>query len=116
MGEGVDGFLQGLAQLGLAPRVEAELVLYSIEPVDGARAGLLVETAVALKELARWPLVPPHWIHLPDAVHLVRTNSKPSSRAGWTMHSRQIKEWGQERNPVADWAGHVRGVLSEADA
>ncbi len=92
------------------------MVLYCSEPVDGFRAGLQVETAVSVEELARWPLVPPHWIHLPDAVHLLRTNSKPSSRAGWTMHSRQITEWGNEQNPAAGWAGHVRGVLSEADS
>lgn len=116
MSPGVQGFLEGLTRLGLAPRVEGDLILYGIEPVDGARAGLLVETAVSVEELSRWPLVPPHWLHFPGDVRLARTNSQPSSRSAWTKHSRQIKEWGHEPNPAAGWAGHVRGVLSEADS
>ncbi|HEX2881503.1 MAG TPA: hypothetical protein VHO25_18365 [Polyangiaceae bacterium] len=113
---GVEGFVQGLARLGCAPRVDAGLVLYSIEAVDGQRAGHHVETAVSVEELAKWPLVPPHWIHLASDVHLTRTNSRPSSRAGWTMHSRQIKDWGDGTNPASSWASHVRGVLSEVNS
>jgi hypothetical protein len=114
MKAGLDGFVETMTQLGLCPRVEAGLVIYGIEPVDGFRAGAVVETGVAVEELVRWPLVPPHWIHLPDTLQLARTNSQPSARAGWQMHSRQIKEWGHERSPGASWASHVRGVLSEA--
>ena len=84
-----------------------------VEPVDGARAGVPVETGVAAAELARWPQVPPHWVHLPNDVKLARTNSRPSIRPGWTMHSRQISEWGSERDAAVCWASHVRGVLSE---
>ena len=110
----VHRFIEDMARLGLRPRLEADIVLYSVEPVDGARAGAPVETGVSGAELARWPEVPPHWVHLPDDVKLARTNSRPSIRSGWTMHSRQISEWGRERDPALCWVSHVRGILSEA--
>lgn len=106
-------FVEDLARLGLRARVESGLVLYALEPVDGARAGTLVETAVAVEELARWPQVPPHWIHLPDNVNLARTNCRPSCRPGWTMHSWQLVDWGRD-DPGVAWASHVRGVLGQA--
>ena len=37
--------------LGLDPTVEAELVIYRVEPVDGAHAGTRVATGVAVDEL-----------------------------------------------------------------
>ena len=106
-------FVEQMAALGLHPRVEAELVVYAVEPVEGARAGVAVETAVSINELGRWPQVPPHWLHLPGDLSLARTNCRPSSRPGWTMHSRQIADWGRD-DPGVAWASHVRGVLSEA--
>ena len=112
---GHEAFVEHMVRLGLRPRMEAGLVLYSLEPVEGARAGTVVDTAVAADELARWPQVPPHWIHLPGAVTLARTNSRPSPRSGWTMHSRQVASWGND-DPGVAWASHVRGVLGEARA
>jgi len=110
---GHDAFAEQMARLGLHPWVEAGLVIYGLEPVEGARAGTVVDTAVTIDELARWPHVPPHWIHLPGDVTLARTNSQPSSRPGWIMHSRQIADWGRD-DPGVAWVGHVRGVLGEA--
>lgn len=110
----MEAFIADMEQLGLQPRVETELVLYVIEPVDGAYAGANVDTGVAAGELTRWPQVPPHWIHLPSGIVFPRTNSRPSPRAEWTMHSRQISRWGQDAKPAVGWAGHVRAVLGEA--
>lgn len=113
MTDPVARFVDDMGRLGLGPRAEAGLVLFTVEPVDGARAGTRVETAVDVAELARWPQVPPHWVHFPTDVRLARTNSQPSSRTGWSKHSRNIVGWGLEPPGVA-WAGHVRGILSEA--
>jgi hypothetical protein len=110
---GQDAFVEHMGRLSLHPRVEAGLVVYSVEPVEGARAGTVVDTAVAIDELAMWPQVPPHWIHLSGELTLARTNSRPSLRAGWIMHSRQITDWGRD-DPAIAWASHVRGVLGEA--
>lgn len=107
-------FIEDVTQLGLELRLEAELVIYSVQPVDGARAGLEVETAVAAAELTRWPQVPPHWIHLPRDVNFPRTNSRPSPRSGWLMHSRQISGWGRDADPARGWLAHVRSVVDQA--
>ena len=113
MHPGVRRFVEDMDGLGFAPQVEAGLVIYGVEPVDGAHAGSRVETGVALDELAMWPQAPPHWMHFPSSVDFTRTNSEPSPRAGWLRHSRQIAGWG-DAEPAIAWASHVRAVLSEA--
>lgn len=114
MSGGADQFINQLTELGLEPAIEAQLVIYQIEPVEGAHQGAAIATGVEIDELARWPLVPPHWIHLPAGIGFVHTNSQPSSKAGWTKHSRQISRWGQDANPGVGWSGHVRSVLGAA--
>ena len=113
MNPGVQRFINDMAQIGFDPRVEADLVILEIVPVEGARAGRPVETAAAVGELEPWPQVPPHWIHLPKEVNFPRTNSQDSSKAGWLMHSRDLKGWGDAPAAVC-WASHVRSVLCEA--
>ncbi len=110
---GVEAFIQDMTELGFEATLEAELVIYKVIPVDGSYAGRQVETGVGIGELQPWPQVPPHWLHFPTGVRFSQTNSKPSTRTGWLMHSRQITGWGDAPPSVA-WASHVRAVLSEA--
>jgi len=112
---GVDAFIQDMIELGLKATLGAELVIYQVVAVDGAHAGRPMETGVAIGELQPWPQVPPHWLHFPAALRFSCTNSKPSPKSGWLMHSRQITGWGDAPAGVA-WASHVRAVLSEAVA
>ncbi len=109
-------FIADLTELGLNPRIEAELIIYDVEPVDGAHAGQLIPTAVAISEVQQWPTVPPHWVHFAAAITFTKTNSRHSSRDGWNMHSRQITGWGRDARPGAGWLSHVRAVLGEATA
>ena len=109
---GVEAFIQDMTELGFEATLETELVIYKVMTVDGAYAGRRVETGVGVGELQPWPQVPPHWLHFPTDVKFSQTNSKPSSRLGWLMHSRQISGWGDAPPGVA-WASHVRAVLSE---
>ena len=99
--------------LGFNPWIEAELVIFAIEPVEGAHAGAQVETGVTTEELGMWPQAPPHWIHLPSTITFAHTNSQASAKSKWLMHSRQISGWGDAPAGVA-WASHVRAVLGEA--
>lgn len=108
-------FIADTRELGLAPEVEAGLVIYRVTPIDGAYAGTPVETGVSVDELGSWSQVPPHWVHLPTSVHFPETNSQPSSKSGWSMHSRQISGWG-DAPPAVEWVSHIRAVLSEAAA
>ena len=108
-------FIADMTELGLDPTAEAELVIYRVTPIDGARAGTPVETGVSLDELGSWPQVPPHWVHLPASVRFPQTNTQPSPKSGWLMHSRNITGWG-DAPPAVGWASHIRAVLSEAAA
>lgn len=114
MSGGVDDFLARMNKLGLKPTLDTQLVVYQIEPVEGALAGIAVFTAVEVEELTPWPQVPPHWIHLPNSVQFAITNSQQSIRIGWTRHSRQITQWGQDADLGVAWASHVRGVIGTA--
>ncbi len=63
---------------------------HEVEIVESRFAGECVESAVAIDELARWPLVPPHWIYLHDDVSFAATSSRlPQSRRRLTPHCRR---------------------------
>ena len=111
----VEAFIQDMTELGFEVALEAELVIYQVVAIDGVYAGRPMETGVAIGELQPWPQVPPHWLHFPAGLRFSRTNSQPSPKSGWLMHSRQITGWGDAPAGVA-WASHVRAVLSEAVA
>lgn len=111
---GRDGFIAGLVAYGAAPRSVDPHIIYRVEVVEGRFAGELVETAVTVDEVARWPLVPPHWIYLPDGVTFAATNTQACPMPGWVGHSRQIVGWGNDSDPIAGWLAHVRGVIGEA--
>jgi len=113
-GEPVAAFVNGLRRLQTEPGVRDGLVVYRLEPVEGSHAGKLVDTAVEVGELAGWPMVPPHWIHLPVGVTLPATNSMQSVLPGWLRHSRQVRGWGGDADPERAWLAHVRGVLGTA--
>lgn len=110
---GLEGFVAGLLSCGIEALVEEGVVSFAVEPVSGARAGQLVEIGTGVEELASWPAVPPHWVHFPGEVQFLRTNTQPSSRAGWTKHSRQITRWGNDE-PTHAWLAHLRAVAGEA--
>ena len=113
MQPGVQRFVADMGELGFNPVVEAELVVYTVMPVDGGLAGRSIQTGVGPDEVASWPQVPPHWIHFPAGVRFRSTNSELSPKPGWQRHSRQIAGWG-DAEPRISWASHVRAVLSEA--
>ena len=113
MDRGVQGFIDDLERLGFDSRVEADLVVYQIESVDGARSGTTVETGVSVGELQSWPHVPPHWVHFPADVKFSHTNCEASTKSGWLKHSRDFRGWGDAEAAIS-WASHVRAVVSEA--
>ena len=85
----VDEFIAGLAAYGAGPTSLGRYVVYKVEVVEGRYAGQLVETGVATDELARWPLVPPHWIYLRNAVVFAATKHTAvrHGRLGWAFAS-----------------------------
>lgn len=106
-------FVDAMDEIGLQPTKEADLVVCRITPAAGARSGCTVEVGVSIHELDGWPLVPPHWIHLPADVEFTTTNSEPSPKIGWLRHSRNSSGWG-DAPPTVCWTAHLQAVLSEA--
>jgi hypothetical protein len=115
MNHGIQGFIDDLTRLGFNPTVDAGLVIYRIAPVEGAHAGVQVETGVSADELAPWPQAPPHWVHLPASIGFPETNIKASTKPDWLKHSRDIIGWG-DAPPEIWWTSHIRAVLGEATA
>lgn len=114
MTQGVDGFVEDLRSEQIDVEVRNQVVVYSVTPVAGPRAGREVMTAVSVDELQGWPMTPPHWIHLPDEVQFASTNTdKNGVLAGWTRHSRDIGQWDLSRKSILTWIAHVRGVLGQ---
>ena len=113
---GLEGFLASLRRCGIEAVVEAGVVAFVVEPMAGARAGAAVPTGVGTDELATWPAVPPHWVHFPGEVRFTNSNTQPSSRPGWTKHSRNIQRWGNAAEPAQAWLAHVRTIAGEAIA
>jgi hypothetical protein len=112
--EGPDGFTAELAAYGAAPSIIERYITYQVEVVEGRFAGQTVKTAVAIDELARWPLVPPHWIYLHDDVNFAATHTQVCRMPGWIGHSRSIVGWGDDPEAIAGWVAHVSGVIGEA--
>lgn len=112
--EGLEGFLSGLRRCGCTPEIRNDVVVFTVVPVGGGRAGVTTESGVAVDELTMWPAAPPHWVHLPGDVEFARTNSRASTRPGWLKHSREPRNWGNAEEPAQAWIAHVRGMLEEA--
>lgn len=111
---GVDAFIAGLQSCGHDSNVANGVVTFTVEPFDGAHAGQSVQTGVGTAELTGWPLVPPHWVHLPSEIRFTRTNSQDSAIPGWSQHSRDLQGWGDAQEPAQAWIAHVRAVIEQA--
>lgn len=115
-GRGVQGFVAGLESRELPVTRSAGVVSWPVVVATGQLAGTTVDVGVEEGELVRWPVTVPHWIHLPSSIRFARTNPRPSSRAGWTKHSRNCLGWGHSRDPIRALLGHIQAVLGDAHA
>lgn len=114
---GDEAFIEGLQQHGIDTEIVDGVVCFRVLAATGALAGTRVETGVAVNELQGWPMVPPHWVHLPGSITIAPTNtSSTETRPGWVRHSRGIQHWGSDADLVNAWLGHVRSVLEGAVA
>jgi len=111
---GEEGFLVGLRRCGCNPQKRDGVIVFSVVPIDGSRAGESIETGVEVEELAAWPSAPPHWVHLPTSMTFDHSNTRPSPIPDWLKHSRSVSNWGNAKEPAQAWIAHVRAVLEEA--
>lgn len=113
--DGITRFIADLQEEGHKPTRCGGAVRYVVVPAAGRYAGQEVETGLSVSELQGWPTVPPHWIHLPEAVNFTHTNTDTQDCApGWRRHSREAGPWALTRKPILIWISHVRGMLGLA--
>lgn len=108
-------FIRDLAAIGVVADLEGPRVMYDVVAIGGAHSGATIRTGVSVSELQNWPLVPPHWVHLPDWIQFAQTNSDSIDCApGSTRHSREFTLGSTSIPPALSWIRHVRGLISTA--
>lgn len=108
-------FINDMNSAGAAARADGPRILYHVVAVGGALNGQTVTTGVSVSEVQSWPMVPPHWIHLPDSVTFPETNMDDiDCKPGWKRHSRDFSYTDMSMPPALAWLRHVRGVVSIA--
>lgn len=110
-------FVEDMAAASAPAWVDGARILYNVVAVGGSLAGTTVTTGVSLAEVQSWPMVPPHWIHLPDSIAFAATNTDTTDcPPGWVRHSRDYNFTDTTTPPALAWLRHVRGFLSIATA
>lgn len=111
----IQQFVYDMTAVGATARADGQRILYDVVAVGGALNGQTVTTGVSVSEVQSWPMVPPHWIHLPDSVTFPETNMDDTDcLPGWTRHSRDFSYTDMSMPPALAWLRHVRGFISIA--
>ena len=115
LSEPAQQFINDMTAVGAPARVDGPRILYEVTAVAGTHAGESVTTGVSLSEVQSWPMVPPHWIHLPDTLAFPATNVDSNDcPPGWVRHSRDFSLTDFSVPPALSWLRHVRGFVSAA--
>jgi len=110
-------FIADMTAAGAHAHLVGQQILFDVSAVDGPLRGQTVPTGVSVSEVQSWPMVPPHWIHLPETVAFAQTNADTTDcPPGWKRHSREFALTSMTVPPARAWLQHVRGVLSIAIA
>lgn len=108
-------FINDMTAAGATAWSDGPRILYSVVAVGGALSGETVTTGVSVSEVQSWPMVPPHWIHLPESVTFSETNmDETDCPTGWKRHSRDFSHTDMSVPPALAWLRHVRGFISIA--
>jgi len=110
-------FISDMTAAGAPAHLVGQQILFDVDAVDGPLRGQKVPTGVSVSEVQSWPMVPPHWIHLPASISFTQTNADTiDCPPGWMRHSREFSLTSMATPPARAWLQHVRGVLSIAIA
>lgn len=108
-------FMDDMAAVGAPVRAENNRLMYEVMAVGGFLAGQKVLTGVSLSEVQNWPMIPPHWVHLPDTIAFAATNmDETDCPPRWKRHSRDFGFTDMSMAPAMAWLRHVRGFVSLA--
>lgn len=115
MSPGMRAFVGAMAEAGCRTEVRDTIVLVLVDVPVGRHADS--EIWIGADPPADFPTVPPHWVHLPDAIDLTDGGKQASELgAGWSKWSRPHKRWTDSASPGSQWLAHTRALLGAAAA
>ena len=113
MTTGVQTFVDVMVAAGHNCEQRGGIVLVLVDVPLGPHAGK--DVWVGADPPGDFPTVPPHWVHLPDAIELANGGRQQSELgAGWSKWSRPHKRWADGSNPASQWLAHARALLGAA--
>ncbi len=113
MSAGIERFVEAMRAMGLDADVRDPIVLVQVEVPLGPHAGQMVW--VGADPPTDFPTIPPHWVHLPEAIDLDGGGKQASELGpGWAKWSRPHKQWVDGGSHGAQWAAHARALLGSA--
>jgi hypothetical protein len=111
----VQQFIDDLTTAGAPARLDGARIVYEVLAIGGALNGQTITTGVSMSEVQSWPMVPPHWMHLPATIAFEATNmDETDCPPGWKRHSREFSFTDTSVPPALAWLRHVRGFISSA--
>lgn len=115
MSPGIQAFIDAMAAAGHRTDLRDPIVLVLVDVPLGRHAGS--EVWVGADPPVDFPTIPPHWVHLPDAIDLAN-GGKQASELGtrWAKWSRPHKRWSDGANAGSQWLAHARALLEAATA
>jgi len=110
---GVQAFVDAMTAAGRSVEVRDPIVLVLVDVPVGRHAG--DEVWVGADPPQDFPTIPPHWVHLPDAIELANGGRQASELgAGWAKWSRPHKRWVDGPAAGVQWLAHARALLGGA--
>lgn len=105
---GIERFVAGLAELGLAHEQRGNLVLVTLDVEPPDRPG---PHQVGTDPPNDFPNVPPHWLHLRRDLNLPQGGGRDSELGpGWRKWSRKHPKWVAGAG-VRQWVAHARSLV-----
>lgn len=109
----MQAFVDAMSAAGRQVDARDAIVLVLVDVPIGIHAG--TEVWVGADPPQDFPTVPPHWVHLPEAIDLADGGKQASELgAGWAKWSRPHKRWVDCPKPGALWLAHARALLAGA--
>lgn len=113
MTPGIEAFVEAMKAARRDVEVRDPIVIVLVDVPLGLHRGK--EVLVGADPPTDFPIVPPHWVHLPDSIELSGGGKQASELgAGWARWSRPNRRWVDGGSPASQWLAHIRSLFETA--